>query len=66
MFLRLYEHLEFEKEMRERIKSALRYPLFVVPRWRVALVIVNIFVIPAFAKVFEGFNAPLPLHDARC
>ena len=30
VFLRLYEHLEFEKEIRERIKAALRYPLFVV------------------------------------
>ena len=32
VFLRLYEHLEFEKEMRERIKAALRYPMFVVVR----------------------------------
>jgi len=26
VFLRLFEHLEFEKETRDRIKSALRYP----------------------------------------
>jgi MSHA biogenesis protein MshG len=60
-FLRLYEHLEFEKDMRERIKSALRYPTFVVIAMAIALVIVNIFVIPAFAKVFEGFHTELPL-----
>jgi len=60
-FLRLYEHLEFEKEMRERIKSALRYPTFVVIAMAIALVIVNIFVIPAFAKVFEGFHTELPM-----
>ncbi len=60
-FLRLYEHLEFEKEMRERIKSALRYPTFVVIAMAIALVIVNLFVIPAFAKVFEGFHTELPL-----
>ncbi len=59
-FLRLYEHLEFEKDMRERIKSALRYPAFVVVAMAVAIVIVNLFVIPAFAKVFEGFHAELP------
>ena len=61
VFLRLYEHLEFEKEIRERIKSALRYPMFVVLAMAVALVIVNLVVIPAFAKLFEGFNASLPL-----
>jgi MSHA biogenesis protein MshG len=60
-FLRLYEHLEFEKDMRERIKSAVRYPMFVVIAMAIAIVIVNIFVIPAFAKVFEGFHAELPL-----
>ncbi|MDO8312738.1 MAG: type II secretion system F family protein [Sideroxyarcus sp.] len=60
-FLRLYEHLEFEKDMRERIKSAVRYPMFVVIAMAIALVIVNIFVIPAFAKVFEGFHTELPL-----
>ncbi len=60
-FLRLYEHLEFEKEMKERIKSAVRYPMFVLIAMAIAIVIVNIFVIPAFAKVFEGFHAELPL-----
>ncbi|OIR18238.1 type II secretion system protein F [mine drainage metagenome] len=60
-FLRLYEHLEFEKDMKDRIKAALRYPMFVVIAMAIAIVIVNIFVIPAFAKVFEGFHAELPL-----
>ncbi len=59
-FLRLYDHLEFEKDMRERIKAAVRYPMFVVIAMAIAIVIVNIFVIPAFAKVFEGFHAELP------
>jgi MSHA biogenesis protein MshG len=61
VFLRLYEHLEFEKEIRDRIKSALRYPAFVVVAMIAALVVINIVVIPAFAKLFAGFNAPLPL-----
>jgi MSHA biogenesis protein MshG len=60
-FLRLYDHLQFEKDMRERIKSAVRYPMFVVIAMAIALVVVNIFVIPAFAKVFEGFHTELPL-----
>jgi MSHA biogenesis protein MshG len=60
IFLRLYGHLEFEREMRERVKTALRYPMFVVIVMMVAMTIVNIWVIPAFAKVFKGFNAELP------
>lgn len=60
-FLRLYSHLEFEKEMDESIRGALRYPMFVSIAMVVAVVIVNIFVIPAFTKVFKGFNAELPL-----
>ncbi len=60
-FIRLYTHLEFEKQMRENIRSALRYPAFVAIAITVAIVVVNIFVIPAFVKVFEGFHATLPL-----
>ena len=60
-FMRLYEHLEFEKQMKESIKSALRYPTFVVVAMTLAIVVVNVFVIPAFIKVFEGFHTELPL-----
>lgn len=60
IFLRLFDHLEFERFMREQVKSALRYPMFVVLAMAAAIVVVNIFVIPAFAKVFQGFGADLP------
>ncbi len=61
VFLRLNEHMEFERDVRERIKQAMRYPVFVMIAMAVAVVILNIFVIPTFAKVFAGFNAELPL-----
>ena len=61
VLLQLYHHLEFEKFMREQVKSAIRYPSFVIATMAVAIVIINLFVIPAFAKVFKGFNAELPL-----
>jgi MSHA biogenesis protein MshG len=60
-FIRLYDHLEFERDMRERIKTAMRYPGFVLLAMAIAIVVINLFVIPAFAKVFEGFHAELPL-----
>ncbi len=61
VFLRLNEHLEFERDVRERIKQAMRYPMFVIAAMVIAVVILNIFVIPVFAKVFAGFHAELPL-----
>jgi MSHA biogenesis protein MshG len=61
VFLRLFHHLEFEKFMREQVKAAIRYPTFVLATMAIAIVIINIFVIPAFAKVYAGFKAELPL-----
>ncbi|MEO8342924.1 MAG: type II secretion system F family protein, partial [Gallionella sp.] len=59
-FIRLYEHLEFEQDMRERIKAAMRYPSFVIMAMVIAIIIINLFVIPTFAKVYAGFHAELP------
>jgi len=61
IFLRLFDHLEFERSMSERVRTALRYPVFVIATMGVAIIVINIFVIPAFAKVYAGFNAQLPL-----
>ncbi len=61
VFLRLFDHLEFDRDMRERVKTATRYPTFVVIAMILAMVVVNIWVIPQFVKVFASFNAPLPL-----
>ncbi len=61
IFLRLFNHLEFQEFMRGQVKSALRYPSFVLVAMAIAIVIINLFVIPAFAKVYKGFNAELPM-----
>ena len=60
IFLRLFHHLEFQKFMRDQVKAAIRYPMFVVATMLVALVIINVMVIPAFAKVYKGFKTDLP------
>jgi MSHA biogenesis protein MshG len=60
-FMRMAEYIEFEQRMRDNIKGAIRYPIFVVAAISIAIVILNIFVIPAFAKVFEKAHAPLPM-----
>ena len=61
VFLRLTEHMEFERDVKERIKQAVRYPIFVMVAMAIAIVVLNIFVIPVFAKVFAGFKTELPL-----
>lgn len=61
VFLRLYEFFDFEKRVRDQITSALRYPTFVVLAIVAAMFVVNIFVVPAFSKLFASFKAQLPL-----
>jgi MSHA biogenesis protein MshG len=61
VFLRLFDHLEFDRDMRERVKTAMRYPTFVIIAMVAAMIVVNVFVIPQFEKVFKSFHAELPL-----
>ncbi len=61
VLLRMYEHMEFSLFMRNQVKAAIRYPAFVIAAMTVAIVVINLLVVPAFSKVFKSFNAPLPL-----
>src|SRR5205085_1794746 len=61
VFLRLYEFFAFEKKIGDDVRGAMRYPIVVISAIAIALFIVNIFVIPAFAKMFTSFKADLPL-----
>jgi MSHA biogenesis protein MshG len=60
-FLQLANYLDEDRENRARIKSAMRYPLVVCGAMLMAIVIINIFVIPAFSGVFARLGADLPL-----
>jgi MSHA biogenesis protein MshG len=57
----LFGYLDFEREVRERIKTAMRYPMIVIVVISAAIGIINFAVIPAFAKIFEAAKVPLPL-----
>lgn len=61
VFQRLAQHIEFELDTRARIKQALRYPTMVIVAMAIALVIINLFVLPKFADVFAHFKSELPL-----
>ena len=58
---KLTAHLELERETKKRIKSAVRYPLFVISAMVLAMVVINIMVIPNFASVFAKLGSDLPL-----
>ena len=60
-FRQLSVYLELERETRKRIKQATRYPMFVLIAMGIGLTVINLLVIPAFAKVFAQFHAQLPL-----
>jgi MSHA biogenesis protein MshG len=60
-FAQLADYFNREKDTRDRIKQAVRYPVFVIIAMVIALLIVNIFVIPAFAKVYANLKVALPL-----
>lgn len=61
-FLRMYEYLSTDEDIRKRVKSAIRYPLIVISAIGVALAIITLFVIPSFEPIFRqlGDNIPLP------
>jgi len=59
-FLHIYKYMEIDKETKDQVKAALRYPSFVIAAMVIAVVIINLFVIPTFAKVFAGFGTDLP------
>jgi len=61
VFIQLALYLEREKETINRVKSALRYPTFVLVAIFFAIMFISLFVIPAFEKVFASAGAELPL-----
>ena len=60
-YLELAQYLENEQKTVRRIKAAIRYPIIVITAILIALIIINVFVIPNFAKMFTSFHAELPL-----
>lgn len=60
-FAQLATYLELEQSTRDRVKSAVRYPAIVLLSIAVAVAVINVWVIPAFADAFAQFGAELPL-----
>lgn len=59
-FQQLVGHLEMERDTKKKVTTALRYPTMVIIAIVIAIMMVNLFVIPSFSKVFDKFGADLP------
>ncbi len=57
----LSQYYEQELETRKRIKTAMRYPIFVLSFISIAMLVLNIKVIPQFTSMFAKFGVDLPL-----
>ncbi|MCD9507171.1 type II secretion system F family protein [Photobacterium phosphoreum] len=58
--LQLANYYQQEMDTRRQIKSAMRYPMFVMVAIGLALVVLNTQVIPQFAGMFARFGVDLP------
>jgi MSHA biogenesis protein MshG len=61
VFRKLHDQLQFDTDMRRKVKAALRYPMFVCIALAVAVTIINIWVIPTFAQVYAQMKVDLPM-----
>ena len=61
VFKQIGLYIDRDETTRKHIKSAMRYPMFVLLALAGSLVIVNLKVIPAFAEFFGSFDVPLPI-----
>jgi type IV pilus assembly protein PilC len=57
----LAKYLEHYERMKEKIKSAVRYPLFILGFAVLVVLVIVFFLIPKFADMFSGAGAQLPL-----
>jgi type II secretory pathway component PulF len=61
VLLRLAAVLEEERKTKESIGKALQYPIMVVCALFIATIVLSIFVVPQFAKIYGGMGLALPL-----
>jgi MSHA biogenesis protein MshG len=59
-FAQVGKYLELDRSTLKQIKSATRYPTFVLVAIAIALAIITYWVIPVFADTFAKLNAELP------
>jgi MSHA biogenesis protein MshG len=60
-FLRLCDYLSMDQDVQDRVQSAMRYPMIVVAAVIIAVGIISVKVIPAFAPIFRVLGDKIPM-----
>ncbi len=58
---RLADNLDKEQKLRDEVRAALMYPLFVVITMVVVVIIMMVTAVPALSTLYSGFDVELPL-----
>ena len=59
-FRALFKQIEFERDLDKKVKSAIRYPTFVMAALAIGMSVLMLFVIPVFAATYKNLKAELP------
>lgn len=62
--LRLAQQQERQQHLQQKVKKALRYPLFILAVALLVSIAMLVFVLPEFVAIYRSFNAPLPAFTA--
>ena len=60
-FETMYNHYDKQTKMRNKVKSALAYPVFVLIIAVVVVIVLMAKVVPTFTAIFESYGAELPI-----
>jgi len=60
-FHALHKQIEFDRNLNKKVKSAVRYPLFVMTALAIGMSALMLFVIPVFAATYKSLHAELPV-----
>lgn len=60
-FRALFTQIEFDRDLQRKVKSAMRYPTFVLTALAIGMSVLMVFVIPTFAATYKNLKAELPL-----
>ena len=59
-FRALFKQIEFDRDLSKKVKSAVRYPTFVMSALAIGMSVLMLFVIPVFAATYKSLKAELP------
>jgi len=60
-FRALFKQIEFDRDLNKKVKSAVRYPSFVMSALAIGMSALMLFVIPVFAATYKNLHAELPV-----